>query len=109
MIRGSWAVRIWPNCGLFRIVVTRGIPGAPARKLLVRLNASARTSTVLRSVTRKMRDSAISISQNPGPGMLERPELPSVPRADCANAAGLIQHDGLGSSHSGLVRIGLGR
>src|SRR5438093_5361521 len=105
MILGSWAVRICPNCGLFRAVVTRGIPGPPARKLLVRLNASARTSTVLPSLTRKMRDNAMSIYQNPGPGMLERPELPSVPRAGCANAAGLIQHDGQGSSHSGFARI----
>src|SRR2546427_8474804 len=105
MILGSWAERICPNWGLFLAVVTVANPGAPARKLLVRLNASPRTSMVFPSVMRKIRDSAASICQNPGPGMLDRPTLPSVPVAGCANAAGLIQHAGRGLSHSGFARI----
>src|SRR5207244_4447235 len=59
MILGSCAVRIWPNCGLLRAVTTRAAPG-PARKLLVRLNASTRSSMACFSLTRKMRDNAES-------------------------------------------------
>src|SRR5438132_1823344 len=105
MILGSWAERICPNWGLFLAVVTVTNPGAPARKLLVRLNASPRTSMVFPSVMWKMRDNAASICQKPGPGIFERPRLPSAPVAGCANAAGLIQQAGRGLSHNGFARI----
>src|SRR5579864_6535424 len=103
-MRGSCAFRIWPNCGLLMAVVTAGRPEPPARKLLVKLNASPRASRLIFSRTWKIRDRAISISQKPGPGTLDRPELPSVPKAGCANAAGLIQHEGRGLSHSGFTK-----
>src|SRR5665213_2166078 len=110
MMRGSCALRIWPNCGLFRAVVTAGRPGPPARKLFVKLNASPRTSRFIPSCTLKIRDSAMSIWKKPGPGTLERPELPNVPAGTVVEkAAGLIQQVLLGLAHSGFWRIWLGR
>src|SRR6266852_9028467 len=97
MIREASATVIWPNCGLFR-KVTEVPPSSPPtqpiqeRKLLVRLKASPRISRVWPSRTRKIRESAISISQVFGPGALDRPRFPNVPDGTLAeNASRLSQ------------------
>src|SRR5690606_30489739 len=76
MMRGSSAVRILPKLLLFLAVT-----GLLKRVLLVRLNASPRASRLVRSFSRKMRDSAASIWKYVGPATFARPELPNVPFA----------------------------
>src|SRR6185437_2500740 len=111
MIRGSCAVKIRPKFWLLSAVVT-----APARKLLVRLNASPRTSRLARSRTRKILDNAMSIWKNPGPGIFDLPAFPSVPAVGRANASLLIQltqgamlaHADPGLATRGFARTWLG-
>src|SRR5437667_5435850 len=83
MILGSRAVVIWPKVLLFRATV-----GLPLRKLFVRLNASARTSTLFVSLTWKVLDKAASNCQVVGPRTDPTPTLPKLPGAGFLNAAG---------------------
>src|SRR5262249_51476281 len=84
MILGSRAELIWPKILLLMFVV-----GFPLRKLLVKLNASARTSIRLVSFNWKALERAASNCHVPGPTIVPAPKLPNVPAAGRANAAGL--------------------
>src|SRR5271157_4828391 len=105
-MRGSSAVVMLPNVAVPNVVpmpeppaakpVEPGAEGMPARKLLVRLKASARNSTVCFSRMRIDLAIARSICQNAGPGMLFLPTPLNVPSAGVAKAAGLIQQLGGG-------------
>src|SRR5215831_12015282 len=105
-MRGSRALVIWPKFRDSSASETPGPPAdrlggvTPARKLLVRLNASPRTCTLCRSVIRKFRVRARSNCQKLGPGTLLRFMVLKVPKAGSANAAGLIQHEDVGWEQS---------
>src|ERR1051326_3847267 len=84
MIRGSRAAVIWP-----KVLLVEFESKVSMRKLLVRLNASARNSTRWASFTLKFLDSARSNCHVAGPRMAPCPRLPRVPGRGGANAFGL--------------------
>src|SRR3989442_7978585 len=86
MIRGSRAPVTWPKLPLLRFTVSLLIS---IRKLLVRLNASARNSIFCRSRNWKLLERATSNCHVPGPATLLDPALPRAPVAGSANAAAL--------------------
>src|ERR1700722_16112879 len=115
MILGSGALGIWPKVGVPNVVLTPEAPAVragseiPARKLLVRLKASARTSNLYASRIGNSRESAISSPKKCGPGILLRPKPLSVPGAGVVKAFGLIQQLGLGLAHNGSDSTWTGR
>jgi hypothetical protein len=115
MMRGSSAVSTWPNVGVPKVRLRPEPPTAvlggatPARKLLLMLKASARTSNLYPSRIANSRDSDMSTWKKAGPGMLLRPKALSVPGAGVVKAFGLIQQCGPGLAHSGFDSIWTGR
>src|SRR5438552_18670522 len=109
-MRGSSALVIWPKLPEpVNVELTPSKPvvspdGTPAWKLLVRLNASPRTSKVVFSRRAKFLDREVSSCQKSGEITLYLPMLPRVPSAGKANAAGLIQQVGPGLGQSGSGR-----
>jgi len=73
MIRGSRAAVIWP-----KVLLVEFESRVSMRKLLVRLNASARNSTRCVSLSLKFLDSATSNCHVAGPRMAPWPRLPRV-------------------------------
>src|SRR5687768_4852679 len=83
VILGAKAARTWPNWLELRFVLI-----LPGLKEFVRLYASARNSRLWRSFIWNIRDRATSNCHVVGSLIMPRPELPSVPMAGGANAAG---------------------
>src|SRR5262245_7155022 len=81
MMRGSRALRIWPNCEL--VISLTGFSGL---KLLVTLNTSHRNSTRCASLNLKLRDKPMSKSHWCGPATVRVPTLPNVPTAGVVKA-----------------------
>src|SRR5208282_3423244 len=79
--------RLWPMKPTPEHVVEPA--GQPGRNELGRLNTSPRMSSLRCSRMANVRESAMSISVNPGEITLPGLMLPKVPVAGCAKAAGV--------------------